>query len=87
MISTVQSLKLPDECGTCTIRNSSVALNDGYSWNLNLCKVIVIAPQSIELSALRNTFYSKKEIINIYTYIYMGREIVLSSYSVKEIPF
>ena len=24
--STVQSLKLPDECGTCTIRNSSVAL-------------------------------------------------------------
>ena len=25
------SLKLPDECGTCTIRNSSVALNDGYS--------------------------------------------------------
>ena len=30
-ISTVPSLKLPDDCGTCTIGNSSVALNDGYS--------------------------------------------------------
>ena len=30
-------------------------------------RFFVIAPQSIELSALRNTFYSKKEIIYIYT--------------------
>ena len=34
-----------------------------YSWNLNLnCEVIVDAPQLIESSALRNTFYSKTRI-------------------------
>ena len=29
--ATVQSLKLPDECVPCTIRNSSVAISDDYS--------------------------------------------------------
>ena len=29
------------------------------SWNLNFCEVIADAPQSIELSTLQNTFYSK----------------------------
>ena len=34
--------------------------------SVNFCEVIADAPQSIESSALRNTFYSKNE------YIYIG---------------
>ena len=34
------------------IRNSTVAINDDYSWSLNSCKVIVNALQSHELSTL-----------------------------------
>ena len=34
----------------------------------DFCEVIADAPQSIESSALRNTFYSKNEFIYIYIY-------------------
>ena len=65
--------QLPDECGHCTTRNSSVAIKQ---WLLvkpePLWSYIYIAdaPQSIESSALRNTFYSKNEFIYIYIYIH-----------------
>ena len=38
---------------------------------LNFTEVIADAPQSIESSALQNTFYSKNEFIYIYIYIYI----------------
>ena len=67
--------QLPDECGHCTTRNSSVAIKQ---WLLvkpePLWSYIYIAdaPQSIESSALRNTFYSNNEW---YIYIYPSRSL------------
>ena len=34
-----------------------------------ICEVIADAPQSIESSALRNTFYSKNEYVCMYVYL------------------
>ena len=47
--------------------------NDVYYWSLNSSEVIVNAPQSNELSALQNTFYSQKKIIVLHMYIQANR--------------